>query len=55
MRPGISGLWQVNERNNTSFPDRAEYDDRYFRSMSLRTDLSILAKTFVVVFRGTGY
>ncbi|MFK7751200.1 MAG: sugar transferase [Sedimentitalea sp.] len=55
MRPGISGLWQVNERNNSSFTARAGYDDKYFANMSFRADCGILAKTFVVVFRGTGY
>lgn len=55
MRPGVSGLWQVSERNNTAFTARASYDDKYFGNISLKTDCGILAKTFVVVFRGTGY
>ena len=55
LRPGISGLWQVNERNNSAFTARAAYDDKYFGNLSLSADCSILAKTLVVVFRGTGY
>ncbi len=55
MRPGISGLWQVTDRNDTAFTARAQYDDKYFYNMSFASDCSILAKTFVVVFRGTGY
>lgn len=55
MRPGVSGLWQVNERNNSAFTDRAAYDDKYFNNMSFKTDCAIIAKTFVVVFRATGY
>ncbi|SFU07755.1 sugar transferase [Sedimentitalea nanhaiensis] len=55
MRPGISGLWQVTDRNDTAFTARAQYDDKYFYKLSFANDCSILAKTFVVVFRGTGY
>lgn len=55
MRPGISGLWQVTDRNDTAFTARAQYDDRYFHNLSFTNDCAIIAKTFVVVFRGTGY
>ncbi|MDU9006139.1 sugar transferase [Sedimentitalea todarodis] len=55
MRPGISGLWQVTERNESAFSDRARYDDKYFYNMSFANDCKIIAKTFVVVVRGTGY
>ena len=55
MRPGISGLWQVSERNNSAFSERANYDDKYFYSLSFGTDCAVIAKTFIVVLRGTGY
>ncbi len=55
MRPGISGLWQVTDRNDSAFTARAQFDDKYFYNLSFANDCSILAKTFVVVFRGTGY
>lgn len=55
MRPGISGLWQVTDRNDTAFTARAQYDDQYFHNLSFTNDCSIIAKTFVVVLRGTGY
>lgn len=54
MRPGISGFWQISERNACSFSDRAFYDASYSRAMSLRTDLQVLARTVGVVVRGTG-
>lgn len=54
MLPGISGAWQISKRNNSSFSDRASYDNAYWHEMSLPTDFSILARTVVVVFRGTG-
>ena len=54
MRPGITGLWQVSDRNDTSFADRAAYDVEYYRNLSLRQDVSLLIRTFSVVLRGTG-
>ena len=54
LRPGITGFWQISDRNNCSFSKRAFYDAMYARSVSLSTDLRVLAKTLVVVFRGTG-
>jgi len=54
MRPGITGLWQISNRNDTSFAERAGYDMEYFHRLSLRTDLSILLRTVDVIFRGTG-
>ncbi len=55
LRPGITGLWQVSERNATAFADRAHYDARYARDLSCATDLRILVATVRVVLRGTGY
>ncbi|WP_322868013.1 sugar transferase [Aquicoccus sp. G2-2] len=55
MRPGITGFWQVSERNESSFAQRAQYDTEYYRHMSLWTDLRVLAQTVRVVLRGTGY
>ena len=55
MRPGITGLWQISERNSSSFAERATYDTRYFHSLSLWTDISILWRTVGVVLRATGY
>jgi len=55
LRPGITGPWQVSDRNDSSFADRAGYDSRYLASLSLWQDLTILLRTVVVVIRGTGY
>lgn len=54
MRPGLSGLWQVSERNNVSFMERARFDTEYYHKMCLTTDIVVLAKTFSVVWRGSG-
>ena len=55
MRPGITGLWQVAERNDCSFQDRVLFDNRYGRLISFRTDCAILFKTVGVVCRATGH
>jgi lipopolysaccharide/colanic/teichoic acid biosynthesis glycosyltransferase len=55
MRPGLTGPWQVSDRNAVSFAGRAEFDAAYAERMSLPTDLAILILTVWVVLRGTGY
>jgi exopolysaccharide production protein ExoY len=55
MRPGLTGPWQVSDRNASSFAGRAEFDSEYARRMSLSTDLAIMFLTVWVVVRGTGY
>ena len=54
MRPGITGLWQISERNSCSFAERAMYDARYAGTMSFSTDMRILLLTPLTVLRGTG-
>lgn len=55
LRPGITGLWQVSDRNNCSFVDRVSYDNTYNRVLGFRTDLRILWNTAGVVIRATGH
>lgn len=55
MRPGLTGPWQVSDRNQSSFAGRAEFNSEYARRMSLPTDLLIMLMTVWVVLRGTGY
>lgn len=54
MRPGITGLWQVNGRNATTFEERARLDDWYARNWSLWRDCVILLRTVREVLRGSG-
>lgn len=51
-KPGITGLWQTSGRSNTTFKTRCKIEAEYSKSMSLRTDIKIFFKTFVVVFKG---
>ena len=55
LRPGITGLWQVSSRNESSFADRVDYDAAYARDISFMTDLRIARDTVRVVLGGTGY
>lgn len=54
LRPGITGFWQVSERHEGAFADRAAHDARYAKAVSLRTDLAVLWRTVAVVLRGAG-
>ena len=55
MRPGLTGFWQISDRNHTTFAARAAYDTQYCRRQSLITDLLVMLATVWVVIRGTGY
>jgi lipopolysaccharide/colanic/teichoic acid biosynthesis glycosyltransferase len=54
LRPGLTGPWQVSDRNACSFAERASYDTDYWRSVSLAEDVRLIAATVRVVLRGTG-
>ena len=55
LRPGLTGFWQVGDRNHSSFADRAVHDTQYSGRLSFPTDLLVLLMTLRVVLRGTGY
>ena len=55
LRPGITGIWQVSKRNDSSFADRAVFDARYDADLSFGLDLRLMLATVRVVLRGTGY
>ena len=54
LRPGITGNWQISDRNTASFAARAEFDRDYEESLCFRDDVKILTATFAVVVKGTG-
>lgn len=53
-RPGLTGLWQVSGRSDTTYDDRVRLDALYVTSWSLLADVKIAVKTVVVVFRSDG-
>jgi lipopolysaccharide/colanic/teichoic acid biosynthesis glycosyltransferase len=52
--PGITGLWQIEGRNEMTFDERLRLDVKYMRNASLRYDLWLMAMTFGEVFRRAG-
>jgi exopolysaccharide production protein ExoY len=54
LRPGITGPWQISDRNQSSFAARAKFDADYFKALSFRHDVHILVRTVNVVIHGTG-
>jgi exopolysaccharide biosynthesis polyprenyl glycosylphosphotransferase len=52
--PGITGLWQVEARQDPSFDSYISLDTAYVDNWTLWLDLKILARTVVVVLGGTG-
>lgn len=54
LRPGLTGLWQVSDRNQSDFARRAEFDTVYDGLLSPALDLRIMVATVGVVVRGTG-
>lgn len=54
VRPGITGPWQVNGRNDVRYPERAELDAAYVTGWTFWGDVSILLRTVPAVLRRHG-
>ena len=54
VRPGITGLWQVEGRSRVTFSEMVRMDLRYIRDCSPKLDLRIMLKTILVVIRCDG-
>ena len=54
VKPGITGLAQINGRNSISWEEKFEYDVRYVETLSFRGDIRILFETVFKVFRREG-
>lgn len=54
VKPGITGLWQVQGRSDAPFHDWIKYDVYYVRNQSFWLDLKILFKTIKVVLKKVG-
>ena len=54
VRPGLTGLAQVNGRNALSWDDRINYDVTYVETQSVTEDLRIVVKTFSTLLTGEG-
>ena len=54
VRPGLTGLAQVNGRNSADWDTRLRYDLDYVRELSLKLDIMILWKTVINVVKHKG-
>jgi lipopolysaccharide/colanic/teichoic acid biosynthesis glycosyltransferase len=54
VTPGITGLWQISGRNNTTYEVRTQIDDYYVRNWSASLDLYILGRTLKAVLKSEG-
>lgn len=52
--PGLSGMWQISGRSETSYEERIYYDTYYIQNWSVWLDIWILIKTVGVVLVGKG-
>lgn len=54
VRPGLTGLWQVSGRNDTTYEERVRLDSHYVENWSLVMDSRILLRTVSAVVSGVG-
>jgi lipopolysaccharide/colanic/teichoic acid biosynthesis glycosyltransferase len=54
VAPGMTGLWQLEGRNATTFDERLRLDVKYIRQMSLSQDLRLMVRTVGAVVRRDG-
>jgi exopolysaccharide biosynthesis polyprenyl glycosylphosphotransferase len=54
VKPGVTGMWQVNGRSNLSWEETVRLDLRYVENWSLALDVQILWKTLSVVLKRSG-
>lgn len=50
IRPGLTGLWQISGRSDTSYAYRIKMDEQYVDSQSLYLDIKIIVKTIPSIF-----
>jgi lipopolysaccharide/colanic/teichoic acid biosynthesis glycosyltransferase len=54
VRPGLTGLWQIEGRTTTTFDERIRLDEAYIRNWSLGLDVRIILRTLPVLLRKEG-
>lgn len=52
VKPGLSCYWQITDTTKMSTEEQLELDYKYIRERSVSTDLSLIIKTIMVVFKG---
>ena len=54
VKPGITGMWQVNGRSDTTYDERVQMDSWYVRNWSVWLDFMLLFRTVKAVLAGKG-
>ncbi len=54
VRPGVTGMWQISGRSNTSYAERVRYDEYFVKNWSIWLDLYILFRTVKTVLLREG-
>ena len=54
VKPGCSGLWQVNGRNDVHFEDMVNFDIEYIQKRGIRYDIALIIKTIKVMMKPDG-
>ena len=54
VKPGITGMWQVSGRSETTYDERVRLDEYYVANWSPWLDIYILAKTVIILTRRRG-
>lgn len=54
VHPGITGMWQVNGRSDTTYEERVQMDSWYVRNWDVWLDIMLLWRTFGVVLQHKG-
>ena len=54
VRPGLTGLWQVSGRSDTSYIERVALDVKYVREWTVARDIKVIAKTIPVILTSKG-
>jgi exopolysaccharide biosynthesis polyprenyl glycosylphosphotransferase len=53
-KPGLTGIWQVSGRKETTWEERMSFDIKYVQEWSIALDLILIARTFKAVLSGKG-
>jgi len=53
-KPGLTGIWQVSGRKETSWDDRMAFDIKYVEEWSVALDMILIARTFRAIITGKG-
>lgn len=52
VKPGLTGNWAINGKNNLTYDERIKYELYYINNKSITLDLKIILKTIIVIIKG---